>query len=71
MDDIKHQRKNSNSQLFRRFLEDDSGQSTTEYVLILAVAVLIAMKFRQMFSVKMTTMLENLGSQIDKGLKEE
>jgi Flp pilus assembly pilin Flp len=32
--------------IIKRFIQDDRGQSTTEYILILAVVVLIAMKFR-------------------------
>jgi len=30
----------------KKFWQDDTGQSTTEYILILAVVVMIAMKFR-------------------------
>ncbi len=31
---------------FLRFLKDEDGQSTTEYILILAVVVMIALKFK-------------------------
>lgn len=31
---------------FKRFFRDEEGQSTTEYILILAVVVMIAMKFK-------------------------
>ncbi len=31
---------------FSRFIRDEEGQSTTEYILILAVVVMIAMKFK-------------------------
>lgn len=31
---------------FKQFLRDEEGQSTTEYILILAVVVMIAMKFK-------------------------
>ncbi len=31
---------------FQQFLRDEEGQSTTEYILILAVVVMIAMKFK-------------------------
>jgi len=45
-------------------LADDRGQSTTEYILILAVVVMIAMKFRTMMTGPngaMTNMLQTLG----------
>ncbi len=32
---------------FKKFLSDDSGQTTTEYILILAVIVTIFMQFRK------------------------
>lgn len=31
---------------FKQFMRDEEGQSTTEYILILAVVVMIAMKFK-------------------------
>lgn len=31
---------------FKQFIRDEEGQSTTEYILILAVVVMIAMKFK-------------------------
>ena len=31
----------------RAFVREEDGQSTTEYILILAVVVMIAMKFRE------------------------
>lgn len=34
---------------FTRFLQDERGQSTTEYVLMLSMVVMIAMKFKQKF----------------------
>jgi Flp pilus assembly pilin Flp len=33
-------------QHLQRFLRDEEGQSTTEYILILAVVVMIALKFK-------------------------
>jgi Flp pilus assembly pilin Flp len=33
-------------QNLQRFLRDEEGQSTTEYILILAVVVMIALKFK-------------------------
>jgi Flp pilus assembly pilin Flp len=48
-----------------RFLNDERGQSTTEYILILSVVVMIAMKFKSLFSTSMMTAIGNLGTQID------
>jgi Flp pilus assembly pilin Flp len=33
----------------KRFLRDESGQTTTEYILILAVVVTVIMQFRSKF----------------------
>lgn len=44
---------------------DDSGQSTTEYILILSVVVMIAMKFKQTFQTQLTGILSNVSNQID------
>lgn len=47
-------------ELIKNFIKDESGQTTTEYILILAVIVTIFMQFRR----KLTTML----SKVMKGL---
>ena len=44
---------------------DDRGQSTTEYILILSVVVMIAMKFKQVFGSKLDGILTTLGGKID------
>lgn len=46
----------------KNFIKDESGQTTTEYILILAVIVTIFMQFRK----KLTTMLGNVFGQLDK-----
>ena len=43
---------------------DESGQSTTEYILILAVVVMITMKFKTMFEGQLTTAINSVSSQI-------
>jgi Flp pilus assembly pilin Flp len=52
----------------RRFLPglfgDQAGQSTTEYILILAVVVMVAMKFRSQFNSSLGTMLTGLNTQL-------
>jgi Flp pilus assembly pilin Flp len=51
--------------LMVRLLKDESGQSTTEYILILAVVVMIAMKFKSTFGSKLGNILDSLGSNLD------
>jgi Flp pilus assembly pilin Flp len=46
-------------------LKDESGQSTTEYILILAVVVMIAMKFKTTFGAKLDTIINTLGTNLD------
>jgi Flp pilus assembly pilin Flp len=50
----------------RRFWRDERGQSTTEYILILAVVVMIASKFRETFQKKLIGIVERLGGEIEK-----
>lgn len=54
----------------KRFLRDDRGQSTTEYILILSVVVLVAMKFKQTFQSKLTGIVDTLGGKIEEGMRE-
>lgn len=56
-------------QLLKRFLKDDRGQSTTEYILILAVVVMIAMKFKESFSGRLKGAVDKIGGQIDQALE--
>lgn len=50
----------------RKFWTDESGQSTTEYILILAVVVMIAMKFKKTFEKQMTTLTGRFDSELNK-----
>lgn len=52
-------------QLAKNLLVDDRGQSTTEYILILAVVVMIAVKFKATFGNKLQSVVSNLGTQLD------
>ena len=49
----------------KRFLKDDLGQSTTEYILILAVVVMVAMKFKKEFEGRLVSAISNVGGQIE------
>jgi len=53
-----------------RFVTEEEGQSTTEYVLILAVVVMIAMKFRTTFGSKMEGIVTKLTGSIDTQITE-
>jgi Flp pilus assembly pilin Flp len=43
---------------------DEQGQSTTEYILILSVVVMIAMKFKSQFGEKIKGVVDSLTGQI-------
>ena len=50
---------------FKRLVNEEQGQSTIEYILMLAIVVLIAMKFKAQFMQQMTKLVGTVGSQID------
>lgn len=47
--------------IYNQFLRDESGQTTTEYILILAVIVTIFMQFRK----KLLAIINKLFGQLD------
>jgi Flp pilus assembly pilin Flp len=49
----------------KEFLCDEQGQSTTEYIVILSVVVMIALKFKNVFSSKLIGILDNVTNQLD------
>ena len=53
---------------FKRLWDDDRGQSTTEYILILSVVVMIAMKFKQKIGGKIEAMVGKVSDEIDQGM---
>jgi Flp pilus assembly pilin Flp len=44
---------------------DERGQSTTEYILILSVVVMIAIKFKKSFGDRIERMVGKLGEDIE------
>lgn len=54
---------------FQQFLNEEAGQSTTEYILILAVVVMIAMKFKTGFNKTMGNQLKNLDNTLNDAFK--
>jgi Flp pilus assembly pilin Flp len=55
----------------RKRLSDHSGQSTTEYILILAIVVMIASKMKSKLQTSVSTGVENLGNVIDEQTRPE
>ena len=51
-------------------IKDEEGQSTTEYILILAVVVLIALKFKEKIGQQIESATDQIGSNIDKALQQ-
>ena len=49
----------------KRLWGDERGQSTTEYILILAVVVVVAVKFKSKFTKSMTTMMDSLDKSMN------
>ena len=47
---------------------DERGQSTVEYILMLSVVVMIAIKFKGTFGKKIEGMVDKLGNDIDSGI---
>jgi Flp pilus assembly pilin Flp len=48
----------------RAFIREESGQSTTEYILILAVVVMIAMKFKDQVGKLIGARVDKLGTDL-------
>ena len=57
-------------QLILNFLKDEEGQSTTEYILMLAVAVMIAMKFKNTILPQVTNMTNQIGTNMGQALQD-
>ena len=53
-----------------RFIKDEEGQSTTEYILILAVVVMVALKFKEQFKNRLEGAVTKLGVKIDSAIEE-
>ena len=49
----------------KRLWSEDLGQSTTEYILILAVVVMVTMRFKTLFQGKLESLINGVGSKID------
>jgi Flp pilus assembly pilin Flp len=54
----------------QKFLKDESGQTTTEYILILAVIVTIFMQFRRRLLTIITKLFGKLDQATDDAVKD-
>ena len=60
-----------NKNALKKFILDDSGQTTTEYILILAVVVTMIMQFKTKFSGIITSIFGKLDNQIEEDIFED
>jgi Flp pilus assembly pilin Flp len=51
--------------VLKRLYKDEQGQSTVEYILILAVVVMVALKFKTTFQGQLEKIMEKVGGQIE------
>jgi Flp pilus assembly pilin Flp len=49
-----------------RFVREESGQTTTEYVLILAVILTIIMQFKKKLYAIVVKLMDGVGNDVDK-----
>lgn len=57
--------KNDLKKFLRDFIREEEGQSTTEYILILAVVVMIAMKFKDQVGKLIGTRIDKLQGDLN------
>lgn len=65
--------KSSKSRQKRNILQrfrSELGQSTTEYILILAVVIMVALKFRKTFESSLGNMITKLGDNLNTAVDE-
>lgn len=53
---------------FKNLAKDEAGQSTTEYILILAVVVMVAMKFKDKFGTLLGNSVDTLGNKVNQAI---
>lgn len=56
---------------FQAFIRDEAGQSTTEYILILAVVVMIAVKFKDKFGTSLGRAVDNIDGKINDAISQD
>lgn len=56
--------------IFHQIRSSELAQSTTEYILILAVVIMVALKFRKTFEGKLGVMIDKLGNNLESAVDE-
>lgn len=64
-------KKDQGVQFIRSLFLDESGQSTTEYILILSIVVMVALKFKRSFTSSLTGMIQTVDGQINSGISDQ
>jgi Flp pilus assembly pilin Flp len=54
----------------KKWISDESGQSTTEYILILSVVLLVGMRFKKVFEKMLVGAVESLGNRLGNELRD-
>ena len=57
--------------ILKAFLEDESGQTTTEYIVILAIVIGVAAKFRQTIMTQVSNLLSQIQGKLDQATNGE
>ena len=52
------------------FFHEENGQTTTEYILILAVVVMVVVKFRQKFTDQLKITIDKVGTDMNKATED-
>jgi Flp pilus assembly pilin Flp len=55
---------------FKNLWKDEDGQSTTEYILILSIVVMIALKFRTIFATKLEGIVTQVTGNMEKAVQD-
>lgn len=66
---MKHAAKKSVAQCLRSFWRDESGQTTTEYVLILAIVLVIISQVRKRLQTTLTTAIDSVDSKMNEAIQ--
>lgn len=60
-----------NTTRLKKFVQDESGQTTTEYILMLAVLVTIFMQFKKKLSAMLNDLMGGVSNKAAKALEED
>jgi pilus assembly protein Flp/PilA len=55
--------------VLKAFWEDEDGQTTTEYIILLAIVIAIVFKFRDSLQDKLSSLITNIFARTDDILK--